>query len=77
MVTLLKNRRGQTMVEWLMLIVASFTTAYFIITGPFADFTVDFLLKISTYTQSIVLKGESEPKASDPSDPKRFKAVHL
>ncbi|MSP17947.1 MAG: hypothetical protein EXR74_00055 [Bdellovibrionales bacterium] len=65
------------MVEWLMLIVASFTTAYFIITGPFADFTVGFLRKIQTYTQSIVLKGESETKASEPSDPKRFKPVHL
>ena len=77
MVTLLKNRRGQTMVEWLMLIVASFTTAYFIITSPFAEFTTNFLSKISKYTQNIVLKGESEPKAANPSDQKRFKPVHL
>ena len=77
MVTLLKNRRGQTMVEWLMLIVASFTTAYFIITVPFADFTRKFLKEIRTYTQNIVLKGESEPKAANPSDQKRFKPVHL
>lgn len=77
MVTLLKNRKGQTMVEWLLLTAAAATTAYFVITGPFADFTSEFITKIKTYTNSIAMKGESAPNAVSPADRKRFKPVHL
>lgn len=77
MVVLLKNHRGQTTIEWIMLLAASFTTGYFIITGPFATFTTDLLTKIRVFTNNIVLQGESDAKAAPPLTPKRFKPVHL
>ena len=77
MAAFLKNRKGQTTIEWLMLLAASFTTGYFIITGPFAVFTKSFLVKIRGVTNNIVLSGESNPKAPPPLAPKRFRAVHL
>lgn len=76
MVSLLNNRRGQTMVEWLLLMAASFITAYLVITGPIANFTVDFLAKLQRVTNNVVLTGESKVQ-TPPSDPKRFKPVHL
>jgi hypothetical protein len=77
MVLILKNRKGQTMVEWLLLTAAAATTAYLIITGPFANFTADLISRISIVTRSIAMKGESAPNAIAPSDTKRFKPIHL
>ncbi len=77
MVVILKNRKGQTTIEWLMLLAASFTTGYFIVTGPFATFTSNLLTRIRIYTNNIVLRGESDAKAPSPSEPKRFRPVHL
>jgi hypothetical protein len=77
MVTLLKNRSGQTMVEWLLLTAAAATTAYLIITGPFANFTADLIGRISIITRSIAMKGESAPNAAGPTDKNRFKPIHL
>ncbi len=77
MVVLLKNRRGQTSVEWLMLMAAASLTAFVVISGPISNFTIGFVKEIRDFTQNIVLRGESDPKAPPPSDPKRFRPVHL
>lgn len=77
MASILKNQKGQTTVEWLMLLAASFTTGYFIITGPFADYTTELIKNIRDFTENIVLTGETSDKALPPSAPKRFKPVHL
>ncbi|MFM8314135.1 MAG: hypothetical protein ACKOA8_07600, partial [Deltaproteobacteria bacterium] len=64
--TVLKNQRGQALVEWLLLLAASFLTGYVVISGPFATFTTNLLDKIRGYTGSIVLKGESSSNAPSP-----------
>ena len=74
---LLKNRRGQAIVEWVLLMAASSLIAFLMLTGPVANFTSDLLTKVKDYTGNIVLMGESTANAPRPTDPKRFKPVHL
>ncbi|NBX67611.1 MAG: hypothetical protein EBR01_01460 [Proteobacteria bacterium] len=74
---LLKNRRGQAIVEWVLLMAASSFIAFLMLAGPVANFTSDLLNKVRVYTSNIVLLGESTDKAPPPTDPKRFKPVHL
>jgi hypothetical protein len=77
------NRKGQTTVEYLMLLGATFITAYIMITGPFATFTSGMVAQIKTVTGNIVRNGEMSGKgvepgsAGHPAQPNRFKAVHL
>lgn len=77
MVMNLKNKKGQTSVEWLMLMAAATTTALIVISNPIANYTTTLIDSIKKYTQNIVLRGESEEKAPSPSDSKRFRPVHL
>lgn len=80
---ILKNRKGQTTVEYLMLLGATFITAYFMITGPFATFTSGMITQIKSVTGNIVRNGEMSGKgiepgtAGHPAQPNRLKALHL
>ena len=73
----IQNKRGQTTVEWLLLMAVAFLTAYFIMTGPFATFTTNLISNIKSATNSIVRNGEVRPDTAPPDTPARLKAVHL
>jgi hypothetical protein len=73
----LKNQKGQTSIEWLLLTAVAFMTAYIAITGPFSRFTLSFINNIKSVTRGIVQNGEIRPDAAPPSTPSRLKGVHL
>ncbi len=76
--------RGQTTVEYLMLIAAAFITAYIMVSGPLSKFTSGMLGTMRGSLQNVVQNGEMTPGAAiqdgqrgHPSDPTRYKALHL
>jgi len=73
----LKNKRGQAVVGWLMVLAAASLVAFVVLTGPIASFTTDLLAKVQLYTKNIVLRGEADVRAPSPTAAKRFKPVHL
>ncbi len=78
-----QNRRGQTSVEYLLLLAAAFLTSYLIITGPLAGFTRDLLADIREGLGNLVEHAEwttesIEPgKGKHPGAPERLRPVHL
>lgn len=84
MISQLRNNRGQTSLEYLMLLSVTFIAAYIMITGPIATFTQGTLVNIRSVLGSVIQNGEMDPgnikgpgEAGHPSDPKRLRAVHL
>ena len=79
----LKTSRGQTSLEYLMLLVLVFVTSYFMVTGPMADFTQRTILDIRSGIQSTVRNAqwksaEQEPGTpSHPSNRNRFRPIHF
>ncbi|NDC23394.1 MAG: hypothetical protein EBZ49_04615 [Proteobacteria bacterium] len=82
MVPVLKNERGQSVVEYLLLTLAAAVTAFFIL-PEFGQFTVQTLEDIRERLGSVAKDGElsqSEKQPGQkghPSDPERFKALHF
>lgn len=78
-----KNNRGQTSIEYLLLLAVAFLTSYIIVTGPAAGLTTDMLTFIRSGLGNVVKHGEwttdtIEPaKGKHPGNPQRLKAVHL
>lgn len=79
----LRNNRGQTSVEYLLLLAACFITAFLLIKGPVAVFTRDVLSGITGGLQNIVTNGEFTgdtfefAKRGHPASPARLKPLHL
>ncbi len=80
----LGNERGQTMVEYLMLLGAAFITTYIVMIGPMADFTKLMLATIRSAIGNVVQNGELTPgevlqpgQSGHPGDPARAKPLHL
>lgn len=79
----LKNQRGQTLAEYLMLLSVAFITSYILVTGPIANYTQTFLEHVSTGIKNVVQSAEWQKQPIEignerhPSSPKRFKALHL
>ena len=78
------DQRGQTTVEYLMLMAVTFTVAYFIITaGPLPAFTTKMITDIRTRLGNVVRNAEMESKGVEPgtpehpSDPARLRPLHL
>jgi len=78
------NERGQTMIEWLMLMALAFISAYLVITGPMATFTRQMLFTVRVGITNVVQNGDfklgapAQPgESGHPSDPSRGKALHL
>lgn len=82
MVPLLKNEKGQTVVEYLLLTLAAAATALFIL-PEFGRFTVETIEDIRSRLGSVAKDGElskSEKlpgQRGHPSNPERFKALHF
>ncbi len=80
----LGNERGQTMVEYLMLLAAAFITTYIVMIGPMANFTKLMLATIRSAIVNVVQNGELQPgevlqpgQSGHPGDPARAKPLHL
>lgn len=79
----LKNRRGQTSLEYLLLLVAAFITTYIVTTGKIADFTRGTLFKIRSGLRNTVRNGEWKEgdvtlsgQKGHPGDPARHRPIH-
>lgn len=83
MVYNLKNNKGQTSLEYLLLLVAAFITAYILVSGPFGNLTVGMFRTIISGLQNMVTNAEfngehpSFDQAGHPSSEKRLKPLHL
>lgn len=80
----MRNQRGQTTVEYLLLLAATFVTSYFVVTGPMSNFTRQLLGTIRSALTNVVQNGELTPgevlnpgQAGHPGDPARAKPVHF
>lgn len=78
------NERGQTTIEYLLLLSAAFITTYIVMTGPMADFTRQMLATIRSSLVNVVQNGELTPgqvntpgQAGHPGDPVRAKPLHF
>ena len=84
MVRYLKNNRGQTSLEYLMLLAVAFVASYIVITGPLATFTRLTIFRIRGGIQNTVRNGEwregevqAPGEKGHPGDPDRLKPVHF
>jgi len=78
------REKGQTMLEWLLLMAMVFITGYLLITGPVARFTKFLLLDLRSRVRNVIQNAEMTPgelsgpgEAGHPMDPARLKALHL
>jgi hypothetical protein len=81
---MIRNRRGQTTVEYLLLLAATFVTSYFVVTGPMSSFTRQLLTTIRSALVNVVQNGELTPgevlspgQSGHPGDPARARPVHF
>lgn len=79
-----KNQRGQTTVEYLMLLAVTFLVSYLVIVGPMSNFTLLMIATIRSALINVVQNGELTPgevlqpgQAGHPGDPARTKPLHL
>lgn len=80
----LRNKRGQTSLEYLLLLAATFITAYIMVRGPIGKFTNQMFANIFSGLQNLITYAEwsSEDmedvtKGSNPASPDRLKPLHL
>jgi hypothetical protein len=80
----IRNEHGQTSLEYLLLLMFTFISAYIMITGPLAKATQVILAGIHDALGNVIQNGEMRPgsvaqpgEAGHPGDPKRLRAVHL
>lgn len=79
----LRNKRGQTMVEYLLLLGTAFITAYLVVTGPLADFSVNMLIHIQGSLGNTTNYGEwqvdpiKEGSSKHPASAERLNPLHL
>lgn len=79
----LKNRRGQTSLEYLLLLGATFIAAYIMVRGPIGTFTNSLFTNIFSGLQNLITHAEwsseefNEGEAVHPMNPARTKPLHL
>ena len=78
------GNKGQTSLEYLLLLSVTFIASYIMITGPLASFTKTMLLQVRATLGNVVRNGEmkegevAQPgEPGHPSDPKHLRPVHL
>lgn len=78
-----RAERGQTSLEYLMLLAVAFIAAYLMVTKPVADFTKGLLTDIRNGMVNLVRNaelGRESPEVGSPihpSNPERLRPVHL
>jgi hypothetical protein len=72
------------MVEYLLVMLMVFITAYIILSGPLTTFTNNLFANLLSVLKSVVTHGELKTGnvlinggSGHPMDPQRFKALHL
>lgn len=79
----LNNRRGQTSLEYLLLLAATFIAAYLMVRGPIGKFTNQMFANIFSGLQNLITYAEwsseemEAPTGSNPASPDRLKPLHL
>ena len=83
-INIVTNARGQTSIEYLLILVVAFATTYLVVTGPLSVPTRYVFATIRSGLQNAVRNGEwgkgavtATNAAGHPSDPRRFEALHL
>jgi len=77
------NEKGQTVVEYLLLLSVTFIVAYIMITRPLAEFTTNLLDNITSGIGNLVHHAEwtggeiSVNHQDHPANPVRLRALHL
>lgn len=80
---LLKSRKGQTSLEYLLLLSATFIAAYIMARGPVGKFTKEMFANIFSGIQNLITYAEwsgeeiTPGKGNHPMDPARTKPLHL
>ncbi len=83
LVSKLGSERGQTSLEYLMLLAMTFIVAYIMVRGPVARFTQGIFETLFTGIQNVVENAEwsaDKPQfnqSGHPSDQRRLKPLHL
>jgi hypothetical protein len=83
MVGHLNNNRGQTSVEYLMLLAVTFIASYIMIRGPIGSFTTALFQNLYSGLQNLVTNAEFSgdtpafDQAGHPSNTRRLKPLHL
>jgi hypothetical protein len=77
------QERGQTTVEYLLLIAATFIASYLMITGPVSSFTARMLNTMRAALGNMVQNGDLRSgevvpagQSGHPGDPSRHQALH-
>jgi hypothetical protein len=80
----LGNERGQTTLEYMLLLATTFIVSYLVITGPMGTFTRLMLATIRSALINVVQNAELTPgtvlqpgQSGHPGNPIRTKALHL
>jgi hypothetical protein len=78
------GEKGQTTIEYLLLLSMVFITSYIILAGPLTTFTNNLFANLLSVLKSVVTNGELKTGdvsinggAGHPMDPQRYKALHL
>lgn len=83
MVHPLKNRRGQTSLEYLLLLAVTFIAAYIMVRGPVGTFTKELFTHITSGIQNLITHAEWSSEQLDygrpghPTSTNRLKPLHL
>ena len=79
------GERGQTSIEYILLLLLTFMTGYLLITGPIATFTNLTIVTIRAALGNVILAGELTPASGqliqpndplNPANPARLQPVH-
>lgn len=78
-----QNNKGQTSVEYLLLLTVAFISSYLVIMGPVASFTTSMILRLRSAMGNIVqnadlVPGQVVPPGDNnhPGSPKRLRRLH-
>lgn len=71
----MNNQKGQTLVEYILLLAFASVTSYIVITIPLANFTRGMLEDLRQVMGSVILKGDMHSNQGT-FDPSRYKALH-
>lgn len=79
----LRDRRGQTVVEWLLLTAMVFIVAYVVMSGPMSTYTRIVLADMRSRLVGVIQNGDNTPGEvalpgtnGHPLDDSHYKALH-
>ncbi|MCB0406421.1 MAG: hypothetical protein KDD51_16685 [Bdellovibrionales bacterium] len=79
----MRNNRGQTAVEYLLLLAVAFITTFIMMSGPIGNYVGNFITAMQTNMQNFIKNSEWGPDEVDlndpehPSSPQRLRPLHF